>query len=1607
MTIVGEAFVAISPEGAGFATKLQSQLKAAGLDNVGLAVGAGLAAGVVVGLGAIGQAFQKERQQITQETGATGAQLTGLANTATQAFREVPVSLGAAATAVDELYRRGVPLGAQLDRLAEQELFLAKVAKTDLGDAVSSTTGLFQRFNIPISDQSRELDVLFKAYQQSGQGLDVLTGGLQSGGAVLQQFGFNLDQSAALLAGLEKASVNLQPALAGLRLAFGQISKEGGDPKVVLGALFKEFEDGTPKTKAAGDAIRLFGTRSGSELTVALEKGSFDISKMFKIITDGKGGIIATGLSTLTLGDQFKLLRNNAEANLAPIGTTILQGVEHGLSSLSLPIENLIGSFAHLVTVVAPAAADLRVVFAPLVLVAPLVNDLATGVNLAASALSHLPAPVVAVAAAVGIGALAYGAYTDATLTAVAASVAFDAVQEFALGPIGLTIGVLTLAGAAFHLFSAGSRQAAADAKAMQQGLFDASGGSGIFANGITTATVALKAFDDQQIAAGKDNDLRQSLLLAGSDTSGLVTALGAGGAAWKTYKADAVASAQAVAGQNILPKTLIGTAVSEALNNQAKAFTTSAQSELNNAVATDQLSAAQERHIIRANTDRAGVVNYAGALDDLNTRLTITAAHHDAVTEAAKSTQDTEAGLAKQIAAGSITDAQATNVLKGLGLSADDVTTELAALKAKAEELNEVQDLQVNKTLTTTAAYGKLSQQVALGNITQADAIVKLEGMGLSASGASTAFSTLQSAVQSFVQGALSQIPTVGTAISDFSQTLTSDQSKLQSDVAQSGTLHERLNAALANAASTTASKLSAVNLSISQDQARIASGSVSTTDKLQTDLARRSTIITGSGKASVTLQQDIAKNNAAITADYKKLADDNDPNRFTQNILKNAENVAKFTANLQTLVSEHFGALAGQLAQQGPTVAGGLAAGLANDKSKAALANTAQILSDTTAAAYKSFLEQKFPELTGTGDSAGQQIGKGIADGIVSELDRLIPGLLPVAADGGKKVGVVFANNTAGALHAGLGAINLQTDGSTVGTTFANGAAGAIHSTLGQVNVAGQELGKNIDLGVSTGVDANKAVIGDSLVKVARYGINIANLAFGVSSPSKVMAVLGGFIAEGLAVGISGGALEVGTAAAGLSASVTAGIGRVDPTGAFSNLGASIGQSLASGVTSSSGNVSDAAAALVSQIGALSSTTLPALQLPAPVVAPIPVPVVPTPVVPPVVIARPVVPAPVVAPIHLAVPVVPAPIVPVVSVPVTVQAPVVPAIVIPTPRVPAPVVPTVTFPQPVVPAPVLPAIHLPAPTVPAPVVAPFTVPVPVVPTPVVPVVHFAVPVVPTPVVPPVTFSTPVVPTPVVPTVTIPTPLIARPTVPAPFVVPVTVPATVARPVVPTPVVPVVSISAVVGRPVVPAPVVPTVTVPVTVATPVVPAPKLDAKLSTIGPQLSSSVLAGVTLASTSASAQLAALSGQLTNSFSASSFEGVGEKIGANVAAGIKNTSGLSKEVTAQLVAQIMATLEAGLESPKQKANLLKLLTELGSPLLRFAPPAPSSPIQIAQAAQSLPVAAPQDRADAQAQQDKARAARGPFDGAQVIFQKEADPVHIANALAWKFLT
>lgn len=338
MTIVGEAFVNVIPESEGFLDDLGSKLGGLvqGVGGPLAVVGASVLA-ITGGLAALGEKYEQTFHTMAIATGATGQALTGLDNSFKSVLGDTAGSFDQVSGAIDKIYQKTGLTGAALDDLATKEVNLGVITKTDVGANVDATTTLFNKFNIATGEQSKQLDVLFKASQASGVSVADLASQLTTAGAPLQALGYSLDQSAALFAEFDKAGINSSAVTTSLNKAFVTLTKEGLDPaqaKAKLDALFKSLGSGKTTTADTAAALTLFGSKAGIQLTQAAQQGKLNVQGLFDTITNGKGGIDVTTQSTLSLTQRFDELKNKLSNDLEPVASKVLEDITKGIDDL-------------------------------------------------------------------------------------------------------------------------------------------------------------------------------------------------------------------------------------------------------------------------------------------------------------------------------------------------------------------------------------------------------------------------------------------------------------------------------------------------------------------------------------------------------------------------------------------------------------------------------------------------------------------------------------------------------------------------------------------------------------------------------------------------------------------------------------------------------------------------------------------------------------------------------------------------------------------------------------------------------------------------------------------------------------------------------------------------------------------------------------------------------------------------------------------------------------------------------------------------------------------------------------------------------------------------
>jgi hypothetical protein len=305
--------------------------------RVGIASGAAAAAAGVgalaVGAFKLGESFDSAYDTIRVTTGKTGKSLAGLKKDFKAVVQDVPTDFESAATAVGKLNQRTGQTGKGLQRLAEQELELSRITKTDLGENIAASTRLFRDWSIPTRKQATTLDEMFRAAQATGIGVTDLMEKVVQFGSPLRQLGFNLDQTTALFGEFERAGVVTETVLPGLKLALKGYALAHKDPQKALIETIRRIKESSTAADANSIAFKTFGARAGPDLAAAIREGHFDLDKLIKLIAGGKDTIRGAAADTADFAEKWKVFSNRMKVLAEPAVSALFTAI----STLATP----------------------------------------------------------------------------------------------------------------------------------------------------------------------------------------------------------------------------------------------------------------------------------------------------------------------------------------------------------------------------------------------------------------------------------------------------------------------------------------------------------------------------------------------------------------------------------------------------------------------------------------------------------------------------------------------------------------------------------------------------------------------------------------------------------------------------------------------------------------------------------------------------------------------------------------------------------------------------------------------------------------------------------------------------------------------------------------------------------------------------------------------------------------------------------------------------------------------------------------------------------------------------------------------------------------------
>jgi TP901 family phage tail tape measure protein len=322
------------------------------LSNVGSKLTASVTA-PILGLGAAaiaaGISLDDALDKIRVTTGATGDALAQL----TEDFKAVNTTVVQDIDRTSEVFsvlasRVGLT-GKPLQDLTRNLLYLEEATGTALDPAVFGQ--FFQVFAFTGEQATKSLDVLLRASQFSGVGVQDLATTLQTLKPVLSQTGLSFEEGASLVASLGKAGIDAEGVLQALGRTATKAAKDGKPFNQVFETTLAQIQQLVKEgkqTEALDLAGQLFGPRGGVRALEAIQSGAFDIGAAYKSVAEGTDTVENATLASRDFSQQLILFKKRADQSLGDVGLKLFPVLQQAIEQLLPPVVNLLESFANL-----------------------------------------------------------------------------------------------------------------------------------------------------------------------------------------------------------------------------------------------------------------------------------------------------------------------------------------------------------------------------------------------------------------------------------------------------------------------------------------------------------------------------------------------------------------------------------------------------------------------------------------------------------------------------------------------------------------------------------------------------------------------------------------------------------------------------------------------------------------------------------------------------------------------------------------------------------------------------------------------------------------------------------------------------------------------------------------------------------------------------------------------------------------------------------------------------------------------------------------------------------------------------------------------------------
>ncbi len=275
---------------------------------------------------------------IAKKTGATGKALDDMEARAKNLAATIPTDFKTAGAAVGEVNTRFNLTGDALEKLSGKFIRFADLNETDVSSSVDTVQSAMAAFNLDAANAGNMLDILNAAAQETGVSAVSLAANMASNGTALREMGYNAASSAVFLARLEKNGVDSSTAIAGLRTALKNATKDGKSMRQAIGDLEGRIAGAKNATEAMSVATEVFGGKAGPALGAALYEGRLSLADLNLSMLEFAGNVDRTFEETQDPLDEFKMTLNE----LKIVGTELVQAAAPLIKALAEGLKNAV-----------------------------------------------------------------------------------------------------------------------------------------------------------------------------------------------------------------------------------------------------------------------------------------------------------------------------------------------------------------------------------------------------------------------------------------------------------------------------------------------------------------------------------------------------------------------------------------------------------------------------------------------------------------------------------------------------------------------------------------------------------------------------------------------------------------------------------------------------------------------------------------------------------------------------------------------------------------------------------------------------------------------------------------------------------------------------------------------------------------------------------------------------------------------------------------------------------------------------------------------------------------------------------------------------------------